>query len=90
MCNLLLTHLLYVLENNSEKLDMLDLKMMIYVLTQLNDSDQSEGNKDFVHQLDEINQIRRNIMQSSSGMLQVAKFQEIMQSISKVCSVMHH
>ncbi|CAC5424764.1 unnamed protein product [Mytilus coruscus] len=59
----------------------LDLKLMIYILRRKNEE---EGKTDYVDQLEVINTIRREIFQSSSGVLNEYKFQEILKLIKKV------
>lgn len=56
---------------------------MIYILTQ-EDIVRVDHQTDWQEQLKVINNIRREIMQSSSGILPETRFQVIMKSISKV------
>lgn len=64
---------------------------MIYILTQKNEdigaaSSQSEWKK----HLNGISEIRKEIMQSSSGVLEETRFQDIMNSIRKVTDYVLH
>lgn len=56
---------------------------MIYILTQ-EDIVTVDHQPEWQEQLKVINNIRREIMQSSSGILAETRFQSIMKSISKV------
>ncbi|CAG2211266.1 unnamed protein product [Mytilus edulis] len=58
----------------------LDLKLMIYILIR---KKEEEGKKDYVEQLEVINTIRRDIFQSSSGVLNEGKFKEILKLTTK-------
>ncbi|CAC5403771.1 unnamed protein product [Mytilus coruscus] len=62
----------------------LDLKLMIYILKR---KTEEEGRKDYVEQLDVIDNIRREIVQSSNGILDERNFQDILNRISK--AVLH-
>lgn len=55
---------------------------MIYILRIRTEE---EGETDYSKQLDIINDIRREIVQSSSGVLMENRFQEILKSLGKVC-----
>lgn len=54
---------------------------MIYILRTKNEK---EGQKDYVEQLEVINTIRRDIFQSSSGVINEEKFKEILKITTKV------
>lgn len=58
----------------------LDLELMIYILRR---KTKEEGKQDYVDQLDVIDTIRTEIFQSSSGVLDETKFNEIMKLIRK-------
>ncbi|XP_052084059.1 uncharacterized protein LOC127721351 [Mytilus californianus] len=62
-----------------------DLELMIFLLKQR--PEEEKGKKDDDYQLDVIDSIRREIFQSSSGMLNVTKFNITMESITK--AVLH-
>ncbi|CAC5408762.1 unnamed protein product [Mytilus coruscus] len=62
----------------------LDFKLMIYILKR---QFEEEGKEDSVDQLEAIDNIRREIVQSSSGILNETRFEDILQSIRK--AVMH-
>lgn len=55
---------------------------MIYILREKTNV---EGKKDYIKQLDIIDKIRREIVQSSSGILDDERFKDIMNRIRKVC-----
>lgn len=57
---------------------------MIYILTQ-EDIVTVDHQNEWKEQLKVINEIRREIMQSSSGILKGNEFQDVMENISKVC-----
>lgn len=59
----------------------LDLKLMIYILRR---KAEENSEKDYVDHLDVIDNVRREIFQSSSGVLNKWKFQEILKLVSKV------
>lgn len=59
----------------------LDLKLMIYILRR---KAEENSEKDYVDHLDVIDTVRREIFQSSSGVLNKWKFQEILKLVSKV------
>lgn len=60
----------------------LDLKLMIYILKRRFDK---ESKAEFVDQLEVIDKIRREIVQSSSGLLDEPKFHETLDRMTKVC-----
>lgn len=59
----------------------LDFKLMIYILRR---KAEENSEKDYVDHLDVIDTVRREIFQSSSGVLNKWKFQEILKLVSKV------
>lgn len=59
----------------------LDLELMIYILKKRINY---EWNKVYIEQLNDIENIRREIVQSSSGILDQTKFEDIINRISKV------
>ncbi|XP_063436691.1 uncharacterized protein LOC134718129 [Mytilus trossulus] len=63
-----------------EKSKIVDLKLMIYILKE-NTNKEEKG--DYCEQLDVIDEIRREIVQSSSGMLNDKRFQETMERIRR-------
>ncbi|XP_063438793.1 uncharacterized protein LOC134719763 [Mytilus trossulus] len=66
---------------NSEKEQITDLKLMIYILKQINDE------KEYGDQLDAIDNIRREIVQSSSGILKKDDLKDKMKRLKK--AVLH-
>ncbi|CAC5365748.1 unnamed protein product [Mytilus coruscus] len=67
-----------------EESKIVDLKLMIYILKE---NTNGEEKKDYFEQLDVIDEIRREIVQSSSGILKEERFQEVMERIRK--AVLH-
>ncbi|CAC5403770.1 unnamed protein product [Mytilus coruscus] len=68
--------------NGDDNPKKLDLKLMIYILTQ-EDIVTVDHQNEWKEQLQVINEIRREIMQSSSGILEGKEFQDVMKSISE-------
>lgn len=58
------------------------MKLMIHFLKQ---TSKQQGQEDFVNQLNVINNIRREIVQSSNGVLNNARFQNIQKRMRTVC-----
>ncbi|CAC5359910.1 unnamed protein product [Mytilus coruscus] len=79
---------IYLTQNKKEQLfsvnkkesKHLDLKLMLYILKK---KFEEEGKRKFVEQIEVIDNIRRNIVQSSSGVLNETRFQDILLGIRK-------
>ncbi|CAC5402600.1 unnamed protein product [Mytilus coruscus] len=73
--------------DNKDEPKNLDLKWMIYILKRgIQEEGKTEAKKSNIDQLNVIDNIRREIVQSSSGVLKDSRFKDIMYSIRKVGS----